>query len=240
MYDKYVKRILCTNENQIMKRTNVLAKYSLKELQTQNDGRCKYVKGYLHISQGNLLKRQTFFWTDLHKRKNGRLMHWQPRLLHHHLHMRVCVWVCHVSVFRLRKHCGGTWRANQRDMLTNKPCRTVRPPSNTLQCARWTWTALQRSYAWNEQHEGSHAQNAASVEGLDNVCENGRYRSGGKARPPSALSGCGYYTCNVRPVISRFFFVEVFAQQTLNHQSQRRDSEPRDSKRQRNTMLDFA
>ena len=30
----------------------------------------------------------------------------------------------------------GTWRANQRDMLTNKPCRTVRPPSNTLQCAR--------------------------------------------------------------------------------------------------------
>ena len=27
----------------------------------------------------------------------------------------------------------GTWRANQRDMLTNKPCRTVRPPANTLQ-----------------------------------------------------------------------------------------------------------
>ena len=38
----------------------------------------------------------------------------------------------------LMKTLRGTWRANQRDMLTNKPCRTVRPPANTLQCARWT------------------------------------------------------------------------------------------------------
>jgi len=52
-----------------------------------------------------------------------------------------------------------------------------------------------------------HAQNAPSVEDLDNVCANRRYRSGGTARPPSALSVCGYYTGNVRPVVSRDFFL---------------------------------
>jgi len=102
----------------------------------------------------------------------------------------------------------GTWRANQRDMLTNKPCRTVRPPSNTMQCARWTWTVRQGSYAWNEQHEGWHAQNAASVEGLGNVRASGRCLSRGKARPPLALLGCGYYTGNVRPFVSRFFLLK--------------------------------
>ena len=45
----------------------------------------------------------------------------------------------------------GTWRANQRDMLTNTPCRTVCLLANTLQCTWWTRIARHGSYAWKER-----------------------------------------------------------------------------------------
>jgi len=64
------------------------------------------------------------------------------------------------------------------------------------------------SYAWNEQHEGCHAQNASSVEGLGNVRASGRCCSRGEPRPLKALSCCGYYTGKVRPVVSRFFLLK--------------------------------
>ena len=60
----------------------------------------------------------------------------------------------------------------------------------------------------DEQHKGCHAQNAASIEGPGNVRASGRCHSRGEARPPSALSCCGYCTCKMRPVISRFFLLK--------------------------------
>jgi len=41
----------------------------------------------------------------------------------------------------------GPWPANQRDMLANKPCRTVRPLANTVRCTwQWAWAARHESY----------------------------------------------------------------------------------------------
>ena len=48
------------------------------------------------------------------------------------------------------------------------------------------------NYALNEQYEGCHAQNAASVEGLGNIRASGRCRSRGELNPPLALSLRGY------------------------------------------------
>ena len=69
-----------------------------------------------------------------------------------------------VTTINISRLLGASWRSKQRAMLANKPCRTVRPPANTLRC---TWHG---SYAWNEQHESCHAQNTASVKGIVNVC----------------------------------------------------------------------
>jgi len=86
----------------------------------------------------------------------------------------------------------GSWPANQRDMLANKPCRTVRPLANTLRCTwRGAWTVRHGNHIRNERHEGCHAQNAASVEGLGNIRASGRCRLRGELKPPLALSLCG-------------------------------------------------
>ena len=94
---------------------------------------------------------------------------------------------------------GVSWRAKQRVMLANKPCRTVRPPTYTLRCTGWgAWTARHRSHAWNKQHESCQAQNAASVEGLVNVCASWHCHSRDEARPLLALLCCRYWTSRVR------------------------------------------